>query len=748
MSMAAKTLQTGGILFLGALMSIAQSALAEEKATQWNVPPITLKSPTKHPMIAATPEEIARLRDAWKKGGAEKEPLAERFARADAAIAADITFPPEGGHHNQWYQCTKCQLALKTVDATHHQCPKCQTVYSGFPFDNVLFSKTHSTNIKTAEDAAWTYTVTGEKKYADLAAKILTGYAERYLQYPMLTNSVGDKSIDIGAEKNGKYKSAGHINNQTLGEAMLLIPISISYDLIYDSGVLSDAQKKDVETKLIRAMADCINVHRAGKNNWQTWHNAAHLYAGAVLGDEALVKQAILDPKHGFVYQMSVSVSPEGMWYENSWGYHYYTLMALSHTAEGARRLGIDLYSHPLLKKMYLLAFDYQVSDGSLPRFGDAVQDSPNRPSVNEAGYAVYKDPRLLPTLPAKPSFDSVLLGRDTTKAFTPNMTTESTLFPGAGHAILRTNGPAKLSAAMTFGPFGGFHGHFDKNTFVFFGHGQELGVDPGRAASQAYRLPIHSEWYRATVGHNGILVDGEGQKPSDGELISYAATPSHATVAAKPKPYKNADGTLSKAYENVEHTRMLVLTPHYLLVVDNLKSLDGKPHTFDWLYHNTGKSVECKLPEAKEELGANPGYKYLADLKSFTAQKDQPILITIPNEKVDTHIIMSSEPEDVVFTATGPVKSVDDRAPMLIVRRKGENVSFVTVIEPTLKTPSLIEKVTVGRKGFGIGNIHQVTIQHNKVEEQVYTGGGLGNNVRISKMENGAEVEILRTSK
>ena len=58
----------------------------------------------------------------------------------------------------------------------------------------------------------------------------------------------------------------------------------------------------------------------------------------------------------------------------------------------------------------------------------------------------------------------------------------QSQVFAGAGHAILRTQGPAGLTAAFTFGPYGGFHGHFDKLSFVFFGHGQELGVDPGRA--------------------------------------------------------------------------------------------------------------------------------------------------------------------------------------------------------------------------------------------------------------------------
>ena len=65
-----------------------------------------------------------------------------------------------------------------------------------------------------------------------------------------------------------------------------------------------------------------------------------------MLGDAAWVRQAIADPANGFAFQMQRQrVTAEGMWYENSWGYHFYTLQAMVQIAEGARRLGIDLWS-------------------------------------------------------------------------------------------------------------------------------------------------------------------------------------------------------------------------------------------------------------------------------------------------------------------------------------------------------------------------------------------------------------------
>lgn len=658
------------LLILGA----AQTAWAgpEGNTVAWAPPAVALKSPVKHPVIAATTEEMARLRAAWASKGAEHDALAERFARADAAMKKGIDFPPEGGQHNQWYQCDQCQTNLQTVDAHHHKCPICGKVYSGFPYDNVLYSKTHSDNFYRMEDAAWAFAVTGEKKYAEFAAKMLTGYAERYLKYPMVANSVNDPNVDVAAEKHGKYKTAGHVSEQTLGEAMLMIPLASAYDLTCESGAMSAEQRKQVEDKLIRAMAECIDVHRAGKSNWQTWHNAAILWAGAVLGDGNSPWRAILEPANGFAFQMRASVMPEGMWYENSWGYHYYTLSAMTHIAEGARRLGIDLYSQPMLKKMYLLAFDYRMADGSLPRFGDAVQDSPVRPAVNEPAYAAYRDERLLSTLGQKATWDSVLLGRDVTKQAAPPPSA-SRLIAGAGHAILSTDGPGRLSAAMTFGPYGGFHGHFDKLSFVFFGYGQEFGVDPGRKASQAYRLPIHRDWYKATAGHSAVLVDGNGQKEADGKLISYAANASYAAVSADAGP----------AFANVDHKRLLVLTPTYLVVMDDLSATDNKEHTFDWLYHNLGAKVTCDLPAGKAELGGTAGYAYLKDVKAHAADGKAPIRVVFAGEKAAAHMTMLAENGDAVFTATGPFKSVEDRAAMVAVRRRGQGVTFAAVLEP-----------------------------------------------------------------
>lgn len=625
----------------------------------------------RRPIIASTNEEIIRLKTAWASSGAEHDVLASRFSKADKAIEEGLFFPPEGGQHNQWYQCESCQIALKTIDIHHHQCPSCNKIYSGFPYDNVIYNNQHTENINRAEDAAWGWLITGDQKYLQFARDILLGYADRYLAYPMLHTTVNDKTIDVEAEKYGKYTAAGRLHAQTLTEANSLISAAITYDLVYTT--LSHEEKLHIERNFIEAMAESINVHKTGKSNWQTWHNAALLYAGAVIGNGELVKQALSDKKNGFIAQMEISVMPEGMWYENSWGYHYYTLSAMTYLAEGGRRLGFDLYGFPPLQKMYFIAFDYLMNDGSLPRFGDAVQDSPFGKRVNEPAYAAYKDDRLLAVLSPEINWDGIALGRkEAGQQVLPQ--TKSKVVAGAGHAILATDGPGKLTAALTFAPFGGFHGHFDKLSFVWFGYGQELGVDAGRSGSQAYRLPIHREWYRATPAHNTVLVDMMSQQEADGRLLAFNSTNNYTAVAA------NA----GSAYTNVSHNRFLLLSPNYLLIIDELKPLDEKEHTYDWLYHNNGQEIISKLPPGDFKLGtATPGYAYLEELKSYKPIKNQPIILQFIDKNINVNLNMVQEEGDQIFTATGPQKNINERVPMVMVRRKGRTVRFATVLEP-----------------------------------------------------------------
>jgi heparinase II/III-like protein/alginate lyase len=617
-----------------------------------------------HPCLAATAEELARVRQAYRGQGPEHDVAAAYVREAERFVDDPVTFPPRGGQHNQWYQCDACETALRTLDTTHHQCPKCEKVYSGPPYDDVMFSRQHGRNLGQMHTAAWAYAISGEEKFARYSAKVLLGYAARYTQYPYHSASRETKS-------SWGRKAGGHLYEQTLTEAAAFArSIGPAYDLIHDSGVLSPAEHEQIRTGLLLPMLANLDKNKAGKSNWQTWHNAAMIWGGALVRDPAWIQKAIADPANGFSYQMDISVSKEGMWYENSWGYHFYTLDALVNMAETGRRLGVDLWSDERLKRMFTLPIQYTMADGMLPRFGDDVNSSVRRVAhLLEPAYHAYKAPQILPLLAEMPSFNSILLGRPIHAREEPAVL-QSTVLEDAGHAILRSHGQAGLTAAMTFGPYGGFHGHYDKLSFVFYGFGTELGVDPGRARSQAYRLPIHGNWYKATISHNTVLVDRQSQRPAAGKLHLFERRSDCTVVAA----------TCDEAYRGVDHTRYCVLTGTYLLIVDRLGS--DTEHRVDWLYHNRGRRIVCDVARDPVSLAAEyPGGEYVQN--AARGVTDEMVRIRFEGSDLTTYLTVAAEDGTDVTIGEGVGASVSDRIPMAMIGRRGRQVCFAAVLEP-----------------------------------------------------------------
>ncbi len=240
----------------------------------------------------------------------------------------------------------------------------------------------------------------------------------------------------------------------------------------------------------------------------------------------------------------------------------------------------------------------------------------------------------------------------------------------------------------MTFGPYGGFHGHFDKLSFVLFAFGKELGVDPGRAASQAYRLPIHTRWYKATISHNAVLVDAASQKPATGKLELFAATDTHAAAMAR----------CDAAYPGVAYRRLLCMSPTFLLVYDELTA--DKERRFDWVYHHRAASVACADAQRDGELGSDyAGAEFLRNIKQGSA--DGPVRIDFGSPEIVTRLTVTGSRGTEVRIGDGPGASVLDRVPLAMVTRRGNSAQFAAVLEPyrSADKPS-VQSVEVQRDG------------------------------------------------
>lgn len=647
------------------------------------------------PLLACTSVELARLRAAFTTGEGVV------VARVDAARerrSESLSFPPRGGQHNQWYQCDACQRALTTVSDTEHRCPGCRKTYTGPPYDDVVFSRRHAQNLTRALDAAWAYALTGEAGFAGDSRAILLGYADRYLSYPYHSND---------RDPARKRDSGGHLKEQTLSEATMFVgQIAPAIDLLWPA--LDDAQRVHLREHLVRPLVRNVAKCRRGKSNWQSWHNAALFAGGMLLEDAALMQRAVLDPQHGFLFQMGACVSAEGMWYENSFGYHLYTLDALVHLARLAGGGGVELMRHPTLTAMATLPGRYVLADGTLPRLGDDVSSSPARAArALEAVYAATRDPRVRAVLPGVSGWESVQYGRAPETVASPPVP-RSELFPHAGHALLRAR---EASAFVTFAPFGGFHDHFDRLGFAWHALGAERGVDPGRAASQAYRLPIHNGWYRATLAHNTVVVDGRSQAGAAGELLGFVSGGGCEAVVARS----------TAAYPGVEHRRCLVLDADVLFVLDLLTS--EAEHTFDWLYHDAGESVSCAAAtQAEPEPLGVAGEEFVRWLGAGEAAG--ACEVRFARKDVATRLLLAAGPPTTVRIATGPFHSVAERAPFALLRRRGKRVTFAVALCAERRGSS--GGVTAVRTVAVERGVTMVVERGARVERIVWDGGAV----------------------
>jgi len=552
------------------------------------------------PRLLLTPEDFARV-----KALAQQQSWARSVYDAIVLAAEDWPkthlqryglsvweVPPEGGQWSQHYICKVHGVSLQFHPPDKHVCPVDGQVYSGWPYDQVIYGRRHSESAAAARDNGLAWQFTRRPEFARAAARILLAYADVYLSYPL-------KDVNNRPDTSG----AARVTAQTLDEAVWLITMAWAYDLISDSDALNQAERRHVEQDLLRPAASLIMRNNRGMSNWQSWHNAAIGAVGFTLRDQALVAAAIDGPS-GFRYQMRASVQADGVWYEGAWGYHFYALDPLCQLAEMAARAQIDLWAEPSLRSMFEAPLKFALPDGTLPNFNDSGNVSLyNYDRLYELAYARYADPLFATVLGRRArGREALFWGAPELPAAQPPPL-PSFVFEASGNAILRARANDHY-VAFKFGPHGGGHGHYDKLNFISFWNGGIMAVDPG---TQSYAAPTHSTWDKMTVAHNTLVVDERTQSEATGNLHGFALLPDVSAVRAD----------AGQAYRQAELVRTLLLTPEYLVDLFEARARDGRPHRYDWVYHNYG-ALSSPLPlELYTAFPKSEGYQHLSNARA-----------------------------------------------------------------------------------------------------------------------------------
>ena len=672
--------------------------------------PVALQVPgPQRPAVLLGKEEVPKIlakvqSQAWAKAAYES-----LIRSAESWTNRQIDWPERGGQWSHWYACQVDGARLTARSPTEHVCKKCQRVYTGEPYDSVPLTAMHDRLAQAAQDLALAWTLTNKPEYAAKAREVLLGYAQRYQHY-----ALHDRN-------GGQARSAGRVLSQTLEEAIWLIPVACAYDMLHP--FLDEAARQKIEDDLLRPAVEVIRRNNAHLSNWQSWHNAGVAAAALALRDQTLLEAAINGPS-GFQFQMLNSVQDDGCWYEGAWGYHFYALSAHVHLAEMVARAGTDLFQNPRLRSMFDAPLRMMMPNGRLPAFNDSHESGAVGSVLFESAFTHWSDPNYAwaRANSSRRDWRSLLYG--VAELPTPNAPSlQSCNFTSTGIAVLRagnsTEGPY---LALDYGPHGGGHGHPDKLGFVFYGLGRTLALDPGCVA---YGLKVHRNWYKQTVAHNTIVVEGGSQDESTGQCLYFAAAPAVSAVQA----------TADQAYAGVKMARTALLTDKYLLLLDELAS-DG-PQTYDWVYHNYGRlavDAGVTLTEQSGPLDEDAGYQYLTDVRrgktkslsenhhghvgrpsetelptgfrtgsnkpwgaTWTLDDETPAGKSKRLEKAETPNALRTGPEatrrvrldmlapaaEEVITATGPGVTPSEKVPALLVRRREKSTVYCALVQP-----------------------------------------------------------------
>ena len=530
----------------------------------------------------------------------------------------------------------------------------------------------------SARDAGLMYQFTDNPVYMEVARDILLAYSDAYLTY-----EITDK-----AGRTGDQASAGgRTTRQGINEARWVIPLAWAYDLVHDD--LTDEQHEKIADGLLRPAAELIMLNNEGRHNHQTWYNSAVGVLGFVLEDAEYIWYSLLKDDSSLNYQLDKSVTDDGMWYEGSMHYQFYVLRAFQPLMEATHHAGFNVYENPQYKALFDFMVTYADPQLEMPTFNDGrvvnLTDS-DRVTYYELAYRRLGDPRYVPIIEQSRRTDlNALLYGVGELGESDNPEWETELYADSDLAVLRS-GTADdgIQAAINFMGYQGGHSHADQMSLVLYGDGTELSPDTG---SIKYRLPEQEGYFKASLAHNVVVVDGMSQARALG---------ANMTKFVSENGIQMLQTESSDLYEGVTLKRTVLMNDDY--VIDLYDAMSEEPHTYDWVYRNLGNfSADSDAFAAIDALEGVDGYDYLTGLEAAEIDGDLQANWRVSAD-ASVRATLLGEPDTTYITARAPIAArVGDEIagqpiPMVISRRSDvEATQFASIIQPYSDEAELI---------------------------------------------------------
>ncbi|MDA0747145.1 MAG: heparinase II/III family protein, partial [bacterium] len=532
----------------------------------------------------------------------------------DDFLARPVAVPegPAGYYHDYFCPEHGGQFVFDPERPDTHRCPVDDALFTGEQYDTAW--RWFANN--RLSEAAFRLALRGrlEEKiaYLDKVKEILLGYAEQYAVYATVKRD---------------HRSPGVVTYTTLDEAVWLLPLTWAFDMV--RGWISKEEQEQVAERLFVPVTEYLVENHAGMiHNFSCWHNAAVGTVGVVLGRQDLVEFAVRGT-FGFDAQVKEGLCSDGLWFEGSTSYHFYTLAALLFLVKATRHVpGLDLRDRPELRAMLRAPVECAFPDGSMPAMndcwyftslmGDCCHGVPPAPAFYEVGYTWYGDRMFGQVLDraykkgARDSLDALLFGVEVVPQ--GKMEAQPSVdLGGSGYAILRSEAKEELAQRyllLKYGPHGGGHGHPDKLSLAVYACGRRMSADLG---TPGYGIELNKSWYRQTVSHSTVVVKGRSQPEGEGRLNAFRGE----------GPFQVADASVTweeASYEGVCLRRVVLARPAYFMDVFLVEM--PQEGQVDWVYRNAGM---CRASVGQEDVGRleGEGYEHIEHARRGIGDED-----------------------------------------------------------------------------------------------------------------------------
>lgn len=666
---------------------------------------------------------LSRLAMYWKSHATDVYIKGETF---DHAGGAKAPFPTVRYTGTRGTAATHGRPKLADVvpyDDEEGNVTFCNNALPGRPLERVHPSKT-GRNIESlnceilgiARDAAFLYWMTGDEKYAKLAAGVFDTYM----------TGIYYRNVPVDLNHGHQQTLVGLTSFEVIHEDALHITVPL-YDFLYNYLKIHYPDKMSVYAEAFKKWADNIIAYGVPHNNWNLLQARFIMNVGLVLEDnkeytDGKGREYYIDYvlNRSSIRQWSLTHladygfdSDTGIWAECP-GYSSVVINDYANFVnQFDNNLQYDLVeAMPVLSKSVAATPQYLFPNRMICGFGDThpsylntnffirmIQNAQVNGKKEQERYFTALLKCLRPEAGnEKANHQNVRVSVNSFFEDKPlNLDPEvregkmedyvSPLFyaPNVSWLVQRNGMNPRHSLMISLNASEGNHMHANGISMELYGKGYVLGPDAG-IGLYLYSGLDYAEYYSQFPSHNTVCVDGISSYPvmkSNHSFDLLSCFPASAKPGKEFTSVTYSNVSFREPESRADQTRLMSIvttTPKTGYYVDVFRSRKerGGDKIHDYFYHNLGQvmtltaadgtDLDLQPTEKLAFAGAHLyAYSYLYDKKVAATAKDVKATFTInmkDGDDISMNLWMKGEPEREVFTALAPMTEGLSRTP------------------------------------------------------------------------------------